>query len=125
MSNLARDNRRWQILGLPCPKDKRYDCAYVDGLSADTLTQLIEEGFADTAEYQNLSPSIGEFIEFLRKNPSFKAFGYVITWQRPDMRVSVTGVKANKCTKAELKRFSDEFRRADEFSVTPPRAWYD
>lgn len=107
---------------------EKNDIAHYSGLTATGLQTLVDERFADPEETQNESPSIAEFIKFMRKYPKFTAHGYIVSHERSDYRVSVEGVTTEKeLTKDEILAFVDMFRFADEFEIASRGAhcWYD
>ena len=61
-------------------------------ITLNQLAQLIEEGFADKNDAQNLAPAIGKLYAFAKK---FKKVvtcffsGYVVDKDRPDYRTSI------------------------------------
>jgi len=107
--------------------------AYLGGIrkyrnmDLEKLEKLVEMGFANPDETQNYSPSIAEFIEFMKENDGYCVDGYVVTDRREDYRVSVEAIhrKENEIeTKEELKNFIEFAREADEFNVNG-YAWWD
>lgn len=99
-----------------------------EGLTVDQLTELEEYGFLYLDDAQNYAPSVGEFIEFMKKFPEFTAHGYAVSVERSDYRVSIEGVeKHGEATPEELEAFEDLFSDADEFTATSEglRCWYD
>ena len=124
-SMIINDKRRHELVNLGFD-GKKYDVRYFNELTYDNLQKLIAEGFADPDDMQNSSPSIGEIAEFLKANPFFTAHGYIVCPERDDVRVSLEGVEsAHLLNRTELEAFVEMFRHADEFSLNPPRAWYD
>jgi len=104
-----------------------YDVLLFDNMGADTLQKMVDLRFADPNERQNNSPTIQEFIEFLNDNPNFTAFGYVVSINRDDYRLSVEGVESFVYDPRQFANFVNKFRMADEFTATEnyQRAWYD
>ena len=84
---------------------------HFDGLDADTLQLLIDKGYADPEERQNIAPTIGEILEVMRAEPELRAHGYLVSRERGDARVSVEGVEGRCELDNALK-----FRLADEFT---------
>lgn len=103
------------------------------GLSVEALNALVAEGFVDVEERQNSSPSVGEFLAFMREWPEVKAHGYVVSPDRDDYRVSLEGVECDLTVVAENRRdalrqaFCTAFHLADEFvaSTNTLFAWWD
>ena len=98
-----------------------------EGCTAETLETLIQLGFADPEEYQNSSPTIADFLVFLKAHPSFTAHGYVVSADREDYRTSVEGVEGHSDDDMEREDFIETFRHADEFQFGRgyQYAWYD
>lgn len=107
--------------------DKDYDIFWFDGLDAIGLQRLVDLRFADVEEYQNSSPTIGEILEFLKKNPSFTAHGYAVTPLRDDYRISIEGVEGKTDNRDEIDNFIKLFRHADDFRFESgyAYAWFD
>jgi len=107
--------------------DGKYGVRHFANLDANTLEKMIELGFADPEEKQNEAPTIGEFLEWMKVNPSYKAHGYVVCVERNDYRLSVEGVDGCGKDWEEVRRFQLMFQDADEFDIEEnyQRAWYD
>jgi len=86
-------------------------------MSIDELEQLIKNGFIDLDERQNDSPTVEEFREFMKKYPDALAHGYVVSNDRPDVRVSIEGIEIaeSDVTPEIYKAFVGLCRLADEF----------
>lgn len=130
MTKNKDDRRRWEILKPvfgDVPNLSPNQIYHFEGLSAATLAKLIDEGFADPDMTQNDSPTIQGILDFLVKNRSFTAHGYVVDMGRSDAGVSVEGVYSDRAAPDEVLRFVEMFRLADEFSIRGNRcrAWYD
>lgn len=104
-----------------------YDIFRFENLTADTLQKLVSLRFANPAEQQNESPSIGEILDFLEKNPDFTAHGYAVTVGRDDYRISIEGVEGHSNDFDQIAQFVNLFRYADEFEIADiyQRAWFD
>ena len=103
---------------------------YFDGLTAEILQVLIDEGFADSDEGFNNAPTTGEFLTFVKLNPEFVMHGYVVSPERSDYRVTIEGVKGTIDLRSDaFVEFVKMFREADEFTVDSNTgycfAWYD
>lgn len=98
---------------------------FFDGMSKDTLSQLVEEGFADPEEHQNYAPTIGEFLEY----DGIVYNGYVVSLERGDYRVSVEAVETDDDSQNPMVglEFALAFRHADELDVEQWNgyAWWD
>lgn len=127
---LNRDTkRRNEILGI---KNEQYtgSCMSVYGITLDSLNQLIEEEFIDLNESQNYSPTTEEIRDFMaaHSNYDIKAYGYMITPNRSDYRVTLEGIEyAGEVTMDLAIDFVNMFRGADEFDLTENgfSCWYD
>ena len=92
------------------------------------LEQLNEKGLLDLEDYQNDSPSVKEFMAFMKKYPAVTAIGYVVSPKRDDVRVSLEGIE---CEQAEVTpELKDDFiemcRYADELEIKKGLyAWWD
>lgn len=62
-------------------------------LSFDKLKKLVEEKFADPDEVVNESPTIAEYISFMKSHQNFTAHGYCVGTNRDDYRVSIEGLE--------------------------------
>ncbi len=122
-----QDKLRHEILNIEYDS-KHYDVKYVKDISLEQLLRLIDENLIDVEEAQNNSPTVEEFINFLKDYPKFKAHGYIVTPDREDFRISIEGLKVEEdLTTEEILAFSNKFHNADEFQVTTnyARCWWD
>lgn len=96
-------------------------------LPCSVLMNLVTEDFADPEETQNNSPTIREFIEFMKKYAGYTAHGYVVIDTRDDYRVSVEGIDKGGDADSieELKEFVKLCRWADDLDVDTMYCWYD
>lgn len=97
-------------------------------LTYEQLEELDDKCFLDPEECQNYSPSIAEFMDFMKDHREFTAHGYVVSDTRDDYRVSIEGLfKFGNITYEETIEFVDMFRCADEFTCTKEElyCWYD
>ena len=118
----AQDKRRHKLLGLDADRNKN-QLLYFEGLSAETLATLVEEGFADPDDTQNNSPSIGEFLEYMQAHPKVTAHGYIVGKERSDARVSIEGLHSGTADAEEQIEFLEWNRGADE--LNRHRSWWD
>lgn len=80
-----------------------------------TLKKLIELGYIDLEEKHNKAPTISEFLEFMKNNPEYLAFGYTVDQNRDDCRISIKGVEHNGSFNSNSKKdFYKLFFNADE-----------
>ena len=105
------------------------DYGHFEGMPHETLATLIKEGYANPGEYQNSSPSIGVFEEFMKANNEVTAHGYIILPPRDDYRVSLEGVEGQNVDQAAMQEVIDCFGNADEFNTNLKTgnfyAWWD
>ena len=98
-----------------------------EGMTRDTLKQLLDQDFADPDERQNLSPTIIEIYEFMAKYPEYTAHGYAVSNSRDDYRVSIDGVSKGRQSDS-VKEYTDYmtlFRYCDEFNPRTMYCWFD
>lgn len=119
----TQDRRRHSLLGLSPTIGHRGGIQYFDGVSAETLATLVEEGFADPDSTQNSSPTIREFLAYMQAHPKVTAHGYIVGWERSDARVSVEGLHSNTTDPEEQIEFLEWNQGADELSRH--RSWWD
>ena len=121
------------IFGKPIDWDNDLGGAYYfDELTVEQLEQLVNQQFADPAERQNFSPTLGEFLAFAQTQKSkgfeFRFEGYVISPKREDYRVSIDGLQfQGDCSYQVITDFHAIAYNADELDIDPNflRAWWD
>lgn len=124
-------NQRDEILfGEPYDEDKyrhggirRFENLDLHGLHA-----LLDLGAAEKKERQNRGPTIQKIASFLSLPgmDMFRAAGYAVCASRCDCRVTLDAVYADEPVDDERKALFAKFaRRADEFELDPPYAWWD
>ena len=98
-----------------------------NNLSCFTLEKLVAKDFADPKEAQNDSPTIQEFIKFMKTYKGYTAHGYVVIDTRDDYRVAVEGIDKGGDAESieELKDFIKLCRWADSLDVDTMYCWYD
>lgn len=99
-----------------------------ESLSLKQLNALIQNDFIDLEDCQNYSPSVGDFLDFMKKYPAVVAHGYAVSHKRDDYRVSLEGVSfGGKVTMKMLLDFVYLCRHADEFHASEEElyAWWD
>jgi len=96
-------------------------------LSLGSLENLVSLDFIDLTDRQNVAPSAGEFLEFMKQHPNFKAHGYAVSKTRPDYRVTIEGLQCSSIDEKDLVDFQELFREADEFTCKRGHqsCWYD
>ena len=109
------------------------------GIDTDTFAKLIDEGYIDPEETQNGGPTMqqlldfGDFAEAESEDIIVEYTGYMISPDRPDSRITITGIKIamDGATDPIPDEIQDEFRErfagADDFVVGNEhcRAWWD
>jgi hypothetical protein len=99
-----------------------------DSLNLEQLHALIRNEFIDLEDCQNYSPSVGDFLDFMKKYPEVEAHGYAVSHKRDDYRVSLEGIRfGGKVTMKMLLDFVHLCRHADEFHADEKGlyAWWD
>lgn len=121
-----QDKERCELVGVDA-KNFFGGCASFSGMTYKTLKTLVDKGYADLEDNQNGSTTLGEYLEFMKEHPRFKAHGYVISNDRDDRRITVEGLEAGKVTIKEMVEFTELDRHADEFEATQNycRSWWD
>lgn len=97
-------------------------------LSLATLEKLVSEGFANLRNAQNNSPTLKEFLEFMRQYPIFTANGYAVEAERDDCRVTITGLECKGvCSPEAAAAFLKFAESADEKKVKKDSlfCWWD
>lgn len=110
------------------------------GIGTDQLARLIQKGYVDPEDTQNGGPRMQKLLEFGdwvednfdTENITVRYTGYMISVDRPDSRVTITGIRIIYSDELTVpvkleNEFIGEFRRADEFERTDEymRAWWD
>ncbi len=121
---------RWNPYGLPADSPQYGGgIALYTRLSLAGLERLVAEGYADLDDAQNDSPTLGEFLEFMRRWPVFFAEGYVVAAERDDCRVTVTGLCGPGDCQDAKDAFMDLAADADDVKFSPPYdefwCWWD
>lgn len=109
-------------------KDSYGGGAHFENLSLDRLKKLFALNFIDPNDKQNECPTAGEILQFMEKYPEYTANGYVISAERRDYRVTLTGVGKDSPVENvdELKDFLALFEKADDFIVANEvYCWFD
>jgi hypothetical protein len=72
-------SKRDKLLGINIDWNKdRGEIEYFENLTVEQLDQLLIGKFIDPGEYQNLSPTVKTFYEFMSKFPAVTAHGYAV-----------------------------------------------
>lgn len=132
--NMDYKRRDELLFGANCqPEEKWAGGIKYFSITPSVMRQLIDEGFVDVTEKQNDSPDIGaymEFLESLEDNVAWRINGYAVSHNRGDYRISVEGCETNWPSYDNVKdviSFANLFRFADDFELSPSRAycWFD
>lgn len=117
-----QDKERRELVGV---NDKNFfgGCASFSGMTYNTLQKLVDKGYADLEDNTNGSTTLGEYLDFMKEHPRFKAHGYIVSNDREDRRVTVEGLEAGKVTIKEVEDFIQLDRYADEFEATQDYCW--
>ena len=114
------------------PKHYEYGgVASFSDLPLGKIEELVNEGFLSLRERQNASPTVAEYIAFVKDhNPNNWSFhGYVVSPDRNDCRVSIEGIESNgPLSKDDLIDFLLLFSWANELDAErdePVYCWYD
>lgn len=121
-----QDKERCELVGVDA-KNFFGGCASFSGMTYKTLKTLVDKGYADPEDNTNGSTTLGEYLEFMKTHPRFRAHGYVISNDRDDRRITVEGLASSNITLNELYDFIALERYADEFEATQSycRSWWD
>ena len=100
-----------------------------ENLDLTALEKLVDQKFIDLEDAQNASPTVEEFLAFMKAYPDYTAHGYtVVNIDRNDYRVTLEGIGKNyeANDKEELKDFVKMFHSADELCIDKTMyCWYD
>ena len=97
-------------------------------LDVDRLQQLLEQKFIKPHERQNYCPSTLQMLEFMKQYPGYVANGYVVSIERKDYRITLTGLSKDKpaSSEQEITDFNQLFGDADELKVGDKMfCWFD
>ncbi len=88
---------------------------YFEEISAETAEKLLDEGYLLPDDRQNDSPSAGEFVDFIMQHGPEKWYlhGYVISPERLDTRVTITGIG---CRNNTDQRTETDFIMANRYA---------
>lgn len=120
-------HKRNSIIGISSDENQLGGITRFEKLDINQLDQLIRFKFADPRDCQNNSPSIGDIYKFMKKWPSVKAFGYAVSHEREDYRVSLEGFFCEDAISQELRNdFIKISKGADELETQRTLyAWWD
>ncbi len=111
--------RRDELLGIDSSiwEESPEDIERFKAVSLDVLETLLEEGYLDPQSAQNVSPTVEQFLAFIRKHPKAKAHGYAVSPYREDFRISLEGLFVDhEDITAEMRRdFEELCGNADDY----------
>ena len=89
--------------------------------ATDKMLRLaLTNSWVESNAEQGCGLTTEDYINFLERNPRFKAHGYAVSPKRADCRLELAGVILDKPpTKKELIDFVNTFRHSEHFTVTP------
>lgn len=105
-------------------------CRFGD-MTVAKAEELMRLGYMDPEETQNDSPTVQQFVDFIKggDNPDgWRLHGYAVSPLREDVRVSVEGIESVEPIDTEtLLEFAMSNRYADELLCSNGMAycWYD
>ena len=85
-------------------------CRNFSGLTIEKMEQLIADKYLDPSERQNKSPTVAEFLRFMKKYEGYHALGYVVSVRREDYRTSIEGIYKVGSVNAEETADFEEYR---------------
>jgi hypothetical protein len=97
-------------------------------IELDILEILFRERFIDPSDRQNESPTMQEFLGFMRKHPAAVAHGYAVSPNRDDYRVTIEGLRvpAKDVTWELEEAFAEFCGNADELVTNGELySWWD
>lgn len=103
---------------------------HVSDLTWMELEYLFDNNFIDPEDSQNCSPTAEEIYDFIKDHDEFCAFGYAVSPDRSDYRITLEGIERLPGLEGiedgeELKDFVKFARFADELDVDHGYAWWD
>jgi len=116
-----RKNREEKIIEsiiIGVDKDYSNDDCYSFYIGLKTFKALLDNGFVDlSVKETSLSPTIGEFIDFINKyNERVSLHGYIASPDRKDYRVSIVGLLALSEDEIFMEAFKKMFHNANMFN---------
>ena len=67
--------------------------AYFEDISGELLASLVERKYADPESRYNYSPSIQEFLDFIKQYPACTVSGFVVEKDRADYGVVISTLR--------------------------------
>ncbi len=117
MLDAESSKTRELILGIVGTKYTNAGIEYFGNLTIERLERLIEKGFFVVREKEIYS----KFLQFMRKNRSFRAYGFAVSPSRSDSRIVIEGIEgtAYKFDESLTNEFMKTFNEADSLNVSP------
>jgi hypothetical protein len=104
-------------------------CRHFSNLSLEQLEELVANKFIDLQDAQNCSPTVEDFLGFMKDHTEFTAHGYAVSHNRDDYRVSLEGIEFDGRVTSDrsVQDFVYLCRHADEFVWEDNKlyAWWD
>jgi len=126
----SQDQMRHKLAGVDMVNYQPGGLQFLENLRPEGLNALLDNGFICPDECQNDSPSIAEYKAFAERHPDERTltfFGYFVSPDRDDCRISLDGITANAKDAEFIADFANTFHEASEFEcrVGYQRCWFD
>lgn len=117
MLDAESSKTRELILGIVGTKYTNAGIEYFGNLTIERLERLIEKGFFVVREKEIYS----KFLQFMRKNRNFRAYGFAVSPSRSDSRIVIEGIEgtAYKFDESISNEFMKTFNEADSLNISP------
>ena len=123
---VARDN---VLFGEHNPDDYHGGIRRFAEMDLEELRIMFAGRWIAPDEAQNFSPTAQQILEFMEEYPSYLTYGYAVSADRDDYRITLEGVfkRSGYTSEEELQDFTNLFRHADEFYAGRDGmyCWYD
>lgn len=99
-----------------------------DSIDRELLEELLKRKFINPDFRQNQSPTIAQFLDFMRRHSAVRAFGYAVSPFRDDYRVAIEGlfVAPDDVTPKIRAEFAVFCSNADELETGMTlNSWWD
>lgn len=99
--------------------DKTFGIKRFEEIDIKILETLLVQKYINPSDSQNASPTAKEFFQFMCEYPSVKSYGYAVSPERDDYRITIEGIYVlNKDITPSLKKDFMKFcESADEIST--------
>lgn len=118
MLDAESSKTRELLLGIVGTKYTNAGIEYFGNLTIERLERLIEKGFFVVREKEIYS----KFLSFMRKNNTFRAYGFAVSPSRSDSRIVIEGIEGFSTTgffEYTCNDFMKTFNDADSLNVSP------